>query len=198
MGRKALDQRIRCDWSFGDLLLIDYHDREWGVPVHDDNLLFEFMILEGAQAGLNWLTILKKREDYRKAFDNFDPERISVYDEKRIALILQNDRIIRNRLKINSAVQNAKSFLAVKKEFGSFDSYIWSFLKENKPRENRWRSTRQIPVTTPESDTMSRDLKRRGFKFIGSTICYSFMQATGMVNDHKTSCFRYNEILKIR
>jgi DNA-3-methyladenine glycosylase I len=148
MDRASLNHRIRCDWSFGDSLLIDYHDKEWGVPVHQDNLLFEFLILEGAQAGLSWLTVLKKRESYRKAFDNFDPGKISGYDGKKISQILQNEKIIRNKLKVNSAVQNAKSFLAVKKEFGSFDDYIWGFMKDHSPKENRWSGLSQIPATT--------------------------------------------------
>ena len=170
-----------------------YHDTEWGVPVHDDRVLFEFLILEGAQAGLSWITILKKRAAYRAAFDEFDPRKVSRYDEARIALLLANDGIVRNRLKIRAAVQNAQSFLAVEKEFGTFDQYIWQFTG-GRPLQNRWKGHRQMPAKTEQSDAMSKDLAKRGFKFVGSTICYAFMQATGMVNDHLTSCFRYREL----
>ena len=157
-------------------------------------MLFEFLVLEGAQAGLSWLTILRKRENYRKAFDRFDPRKIAEYDEKKVEELLKNDGIIRNRLKVNSAIQNAKSTLAIVNEFGRFDSYIWKFTSDSKPNKNRWKTPSQVPAKTKESDEMSKDLARRGFKFVGSTICYSFMQATGMVNDHLTTCFRYSEV----
>ena len=196
--QSSSNNKVRCEWSLGDPLLLDYHDREWGVPVHNDNLHFEFLILEGAQAGLSWLTILRKRDGYRKAFNNFEPEKISRYDEKRILKILQNAEIVRNRLKVRAAVENAKNFMAIQKEYGSFDRFIWRFVKDETPRENRWTKFNQIPASTLESDAMSLDLKKRGFKFVGSTICYSFMQAIGMVNDHAVSCFRYTEISKLR
>ena len=183
----------RCEWSDGSELYKDYHDKEWGVPVHDDRQLFEFLILEGAQAGLSWLTILKKREGYRKAFNNFDAKKISRYSDKKIAKLLSNPEIVRNRLKINAAIINAKSFLDVQKEFGTFDSYIWQFVA-GKTIRNRWKSISEIPASTPESEAMSIDLKKRGFKFVGATICYAFMQAVGMVNDHTTKCFRYSEL----
>lgn len=170
---------------------IPYHDREWGVPVHDDRTLFEFLILEGAQAGLSWETILRKRENYRRAFDNFDAARVARYDEKRVGKLLNDEGIIRNRLKINAAIQNAKAFLAVQKEFGSFDKFVWTFVNGKPLRRKRGAP---VPVTTPISDTLSKDLKARGFKFVGSTICYSFMQAVGMVNDHDRTCFRYREV----
>jgi DNA-3-methyladenine glycosylase I len=174
-------------------LSIPYHDAEWGVPLHDDRRLFEFLILEGAQAGLSWETILKKRESYRKAFDDFDAERIARYTAKKVEKLMADPGIIRNRLKIDSAVSNAKAFLEVQREAGSFDRYIWSFV-DGKPRVNKWRGLGDVPATTPESDAMSKDLKKRGFRFVGSTICYAFMQATGMVNDHAVSCFRYREV----
>jgi len=183
-------QPIRCRWAKTDLS-IAYHDREWGVPVHDDRTLFEFLILEGAQAGLSWETILRKRENYRRAFDNFNPAKVAKYDQRKIAILLADEGIIRNRLKIASAVQNAQAFLAVKKEFGSFGAYVWQFVK-NKPL--RRKPGAPVPVTTPESDALSRDLRQRGFNFVGSTICYSFMQAVGMVNDHDPKCFRYREV----
>jgi len=186
-------RKNRCGWcentSLGQLYL-DYHDHEWGVPVHDDHTLFEFLILEGAQAGLSWSTILAKRENYRAAFAGFDAEKVARFSDKKIAALLQDPGIVRNRLKINSAVVNAKAFLAVQKEFGSFDKYIWSFVG-GKPKKNAWTPKTRVPATTAESDAMSKDLKKRGFKFIGSTICYAFMQATGMVNDHLTTCFRF-------
>jgi DNA-3-methyladenine glycosylase I len=172
---------------------VAYHDTEWGVPVHDDRVLFEFLILEGAQAGLSWITILKKRAAYRAAFDAFDPRKVARYDEARIALLLANEGIVRNRLKIRAAVQNAQSFLAVQKEFGTFDQYIWQFTG-GRPLQNRWKGHEQMPAKTAQSDAMSKDLAKRGFKFVGSTICYAFMQATGMVNDHLISCFRYREL----
>jgi DNA-3-methyladenine glycosylase I len=172
-------------------LSIAYHDREWGVPAHDDRSLFEFLILEGAQAGLSWEIILRKRENYRAAFDNFDPRRVAKYDQRKIKKLLGDEGIVRNRLKIDSAVQNAKLFLEVQKEFGSFDKYVWRFVKGKTVKRKRGAP---VQVTTAESDLMSKDLKQRGFKFVGSTICYSFMQAVGMVNDHDLSCFRYNQV----
>jgi DNA-3-methyladenine glycosylase I len=183
----------RCAWAGSDPLYVAYHDQEWGVPVHDDRLMFEFLILEGAQAGLSWATILKKRENYRAAFDNFDPLLVALYDEKKIAELLGNPGIVRNRLKIASAVQNARSFLAVQDEFGSFDAYIWRFVG-GMPKRNAWRLMTEIPAKTPESDALSKDLVSRGFKFVGSTICYAHMQAVGMVNDHVVGCFRYSEV----
>jgi len=182
----------RCTWA-RDELSIEYHDSEWGVPLHDDRALFELLILEGAQAGLSWITILKKRSAYRAAFDRFNARKVSQYDEARIARLLANEGIVRNRLKIRAAVQNAQSFLAVKKEFGTFDRYIWQFV-DGKPLQNRRRRHQQLPDRTEQSDAMSKDLKKRGFKFVGSTICYAFMQATGMVNDHLVSCFRYKDL----
>jgi len=187
------DHQIRCLWAKTDLS-IAYHDGEWGVPVHDDRTLFEFLILEGAQAGLSWETILRKRKNYRSAFDNFNPAKVARYDRRKIAKLLADDGIIRNRLKIASAVQNARAFLAIQKEFGSFDAYVWRFVK-NKPL--RRRAGNPVPVTTDESDTLSRDLKQRGFNFVGSTICYSFMQAVGMVNDHDRKCFRHRQVMKL-
>jgi len=186
----------RCEWGTVSQLYIDYHDNEWGVPIHDDRTLFEFLILEGAQAGLSWETVLKKRENYRKAFNNFDPVKVSRYGDKKIEALMGNKGIIRNRLKIASAVNNAKRFLEVQKEFGTFDAYIWQFVN-GKPITNRFKSMQEIPATTKESDAMSKDLKKRGFKFVGPTICYAHMQATGMVNDHVVGCFRYKEIKKI-
>jgi len=182
----------RCGWAKNELN-IPYHDTEWGVPLHDDNALFEFLILEGAQAGLSWDTILRKRDNYREAFDNFDPTIVAKYDEEKCGELLLNEGIIRNRLKIKSAVENAKAFLKVQKEFGSFDKYIWSFVG-GKPLDNKLKSSGDVPVKTEISDAISKDLKKRGFNFVGSTIMYAFMQATGMVNDHLTSCFRYKEV----
>ena len=182
----------RCPWPSNDLS-IRYHDEEWGTPTHDDTKLFEFLILEGAQAGLSWDTILKKRENYRAALDNFDPKKISRYDGRKIQTLMKNPGIVRNRLKIASTVQNAKAFLKVQDEFGSFDAYIWHFAG-GAPIVNAWRSSKQVPARTPESDAMSKDLKKRGFSFVGTTICYAFMQAVGLVNDHLTSCFRYAEL----
>ena len=184
---------VRCAWARNPLA-IRYHDEEWGVPQHDDRRLFEFLILEGAQAGLSWDTILRKRENYRAAFDHFDPGRVARYDRRKIQSLLRDDGIIRNRLKIASAVQNAKAFLRVQEEFGSFDRYIWQFV-DGKPKVNLRRSTRKVPARTPDSDAMSKDLKKRGFHFVGSTICYAFMQAVGMVNDHLVECFRYSQIV---
>lgn len=183
----------RCEWPGADPLYIDYHDTEWGVPVHDDRLLFEFLILEGFQAGLSWLTILRKRENFRRAFDDFDPVKIASYGPEKIQSLLADAGIIRNKLKVNAAVTNAQAFLKVQDEFGSFDRYIWQFVN-GQPIQNQFRSIQEIPATSPESDRMSKDLKKRGFKFVGSTICYAHMQATGMVNDHIVSCFRYDEI----
>jgi DNA-3-methyladenine glycosylase I len=180
----------RCDWARTDLL-IAYHDKEWGVPVHDDHKLFEFLILEGAQAGLSWEIILRKRDNYRTVFDRFDAAKIAKYNDKKVAQLLDNAGIIRNRLKIAAAIQNAHAFLAVQKEFGSFDAYIWQFI-ESKPQKRK--RGQALVATSPESDAMSKDLSRRGFKFVGSTICYAFMQAVGMVNDHDPTCFRYREI----
>ena len=177
----------RCDWAKSDLM-IAYHDAEWGRPVHDDRRLFEFLILEGAQAGLSWETILRKREAYRRAFDDFDPRKVARYDARRQARLMADEGIVRNRLKIASAVGNAKAFLAVQEEFGSFDAYAWGFVG-GKPKVNRFANMSEVPARTDESDAMSKDLKRRGFKFVGSTICYAMMQAVGMVNDHLTTCF---------
>ena len=183
---------IRCAWP-GNPLAIRYHDKEWGVPQHDDRVLFEFLILEGAQAGLSWDTILNKRENYRRAFDGFDPRRVALYDRKKLASLLRDAGIVRNRLKIAAAVKNAKALLQVQEEFGSFDTYIWQFVG-GKPKVNKWRSLQQLPARTPESDAMSKDLRKRGFSFVGSTICYAFMQAVGMVNDHARDCFRYKQL----
>jgi DNA-3-methyladenine glycosylase I len=187
-------QLVRCSWA-RDPLSIRYHDKEWGAPCHDDRTLFEFLILEGAQAGLSWDTILQKRENYRAAFDRFNPERVARYDRRKIQSLLRNPGIVRNRLKIASAVQNAKAFLKTQEEFGSFDHYVWQFV-DGKPRQNARRSLRQVPASTPESDRMSKDLRQRGFNFVGSTICYAFMQAVGLVNDHLVDCFRYRQILR--
>jgi DNA-3-methyladenine glycosylase I len=184
----------RCSWGKSEPS-VTYHDTEWGVPLHDDRRLFEFLVLEGAQAGLSWETILKKRDNYRKAFNRFDARKIAKYDDREIDRLLSDSGIVRNRLKIAAAIQNAKSFLAVQKEFGTFDAYIWQFVG-GKPKVNRVRSPQEVPVETPESQAMSKDLIRRGFKFVGPTICYAFMQAVGMVNDHLTTCFRYKEINK--
>jgi DNA-3-methyladenine glycosylase I len=183
----------RCEWPATLPLMIQYHDTEWGVPVHDDRKLFEFLVLDAAQAGLSWRTVLLKRENYRKAFDNFDAEKVARYSEKRMAKLLQNPGIIRNRLKINSAVTNARALLRAQEEFGTFDRYIWQFVG-GKPRVNRWKSLKELPAKTKESDAMSKDMKARGFAFCGSTICYAFMQAAGMVNDHMVTCFRHREV----
>ncbi len=183
----------RCGWVSDDPLSAAYHDEEWGVPVHDDRVLFEFLLLEGAQAGLSWSTILRKREGYRKAFSGFDPRRVARYDRRKLERLLADPGIVRNRLKVASAVANASAFLAVQEEFGSFDAYVWRFV-DGGPIRNRWRRLRDVPASTRESETLSRDLKKRGFRFVGATICYAFMQATGMVNDHLTDCFRHSEI----
>jgi len=193
MKSKTMDL-IRCSWP-SNPLSIRYHDEEWGVPTHDDRRLFEFLILEGAQAGLNWDTILQKRDNYRLAFDGFNPEKIARYDRRKCEALLRNPGIVRNRLKIASAVQNAKAFIKVQEEFGSFDRYIWQFVG-GQPVVNPWRS-KNLAAHTPQSDTISKDLKKRGFNFVGSTICYAFMQAVGMVNDHALSCFRRSMIIKI-
>ena len=185
--------KVRCEWARGDPLYIDYHDNEWGVPEHVDRKLFEFLILEGAQAGLSWLTILRKRQNYREAFDHFDARKIAEYDRRKLEELLSNKGIVRNRLKLEAAVQNAKAFLAVQGEFGSFDAYIWQFVG-GEPRKNAWKTVKEIPSKTVESDAMSRDLIKRGLRFVGPTICYAFMQAIGMVNDHTVDCFRYHEV----
>ena len=182
----------RCAWATTELM-IPYHDQEWGVPQHDDNVLFEFLVLEGAQAGLSWSTILAKRSAYRKAFSSFNPQKVAKYGPEKVSQLLANPGIVRNRLKIESAVRNARAFLAVQKEFGSFDGYIWQFVG-SRPMVNAWRSMSQLPAQTPESVHMSKDLLKRGFSFVGPTVCYAFMQAVGMVNDHLISCFRYSEI----
>lgn len=188
----ASNKRV-CPWAGDDPLMRRYHDVEWGVPVHDDRCLFEFLTLEGAQAGLSWSTILRKRESYRKAFADFDPPRVARFDARRRALLLKNPGIVRNRLKIESTVSNARAFLDVRKEFGSFDSYVWRFVN-GKPIQNRRTSLHSIPARTPESDALSADLKKRGFRFVGPTIIYAFMQAVGMVNDHEVSCYRHREL----
>jgi DNA-3-methyladenine glycosylase I len=183
----------RCGWAGEDPLYVAYHDEEWGVPVHDDRRHFEFLILEGAQAGLSWITILRKREGYRKAFAGFDPERVARFRPARVEKLLQDPSIVRNRLKVESAVNNARAFLALQEELGSFDRFIWQFV-DGKPRRNAWKSLAELPASTPESDAMSKELKRRGFKFVGSTICYAHMQAVGLVNDHLVDCFRYRQV----
>lgn len=185
--------KIRCPWPSDDKLMIKYHDKEWGVPLHNDRKLFEFLLLEGFQAGLSWRTILYKRENFRKAFDNFDFNKVAKYDKRKITSLMKDAGIIRNQLKINSAVSNAKAFIAVRKEFGTFDTYIWSFVN-GKPINNNFKSLNNLPARTELSDLISKDLKKRGFNFVGSTIIYAHMQATGMVNDHLASCFRYNEL----
>jgi len=188
-----LSEKSRCPWCLGSQIYIQYHDEEWGSPLHDERLLFEFLILEGAQAGLSWSTILNKRSGYRKAFACFNPAKVSRFDKSDIERLMQDASIVRNRLKIESAISNARAFLAVQKEFGTFDAYLWQFVG-GKPIVKRRRTMKDVPAQTPESDAMSKDLKRRGFRFVGSTICYAFMQATGMVNDHLAGCFRATEI----
>jgi DNA-3-methyladenine glycosylase I len=183
----------RCKWAESDAEMIDYHDKEWGTPVYDDRLLFEFLILEGAQAGLSWSTILRKRDNYRKAFDNFDYNKIAKYSEQKIEELLENEGIIRNRLKINATIENAKALLKIQREFGSFNKFIWKFVNY-KPIDNKFKDLSELPSKTERSEQMSKDLKKRGFKFVGPTICYAFMQAVGMVNDHVVECFRYKEI----
>jgi DNA-3-methyladenine glycosylase I len=188
---------VRCEWAGSDPLYVAYHDQEWGVPLHDDRRLFEMLILEGAQAGLSWITILRKRPAYRKAFDGFDPRKVARFDARRRARLLLDPGIVRNRLKIEAAVTNARAFLEIQQEFGSFDTYIWRFTG-GRPLTNRRRSIKEVPARTAESDSMSKELKSRGFRFVGSTICYAFMQATGMVNDHVVPCFRYREVGGLR
>jgi DNA-3-methyladenine glycosylase I len=185
--------RNRCKWAGTDPIYVAYHDTEWGIPLHDDHKLFEFLILDGAQAGLSWITILKKRQNYRLAFDGFNPNKVARYDSRKINRLLSDRGIIRNRLKIEAAVQNARSFLGIQKEFGSFDAYIWQFVG-GKTLKNQWKTISEIPAYSAESQAMSNDLKKRGFKFVGPTICYAFMQAAGMVNDHTVECFRYSEV----
>jgi DNA-3-methyladenine glycosylase I len=188
-----IDSKTRCPWCLGSAAYVAYHDQEWGAPVHDERTLFELLIMEGAQAGLSWSTILNKRDNYRKAFDNFDTRKIARYSDKKVARLLADAGIVRNRLKISASIQNAKAFLAVQKEFGSFDRYIWRFIG-GKPKQNRRRSVKNVPARTSESDAMSRDLQNRGFKFVGSTICHAYMQATGIVNDHLVGCFRHPQL----
>ncbi len=185
--------RIRCGWAGTDPIYVEYHDTEWGVPLHDDRRLYEMLVLEGAQAGLSWITILRKRPAYRAAFDGFDPLKVASYGARKVSALLQDSSIVRNRLKIAAAISNARAFLEVRDEFGSFDAYLWRFV-DGRPKKNSWRALRGIPAETSESQAMSRDLKARGFKFVGPTICYSHMQATGMVNDHLVDCFRYREV----
>ncbi|MEX0715191.1 MAG: DNA-3-methyladenine glycosylase I [Planctomycetaceae bacterium] len=192
MKRPNDSEPVRCPWAVGEQYAL-YHDREWGVPVHDDRALFEFLLLEGAQAGLSWETILKKRENYRAAFDDFDPAVIVKYGKQKIEALLANPGIVRNRLKVESTVKNARAFLAVQEECGTFDAYVWEFVG-GETKQNRWKSMSDVPARTTESDALSKDLKRRGFTFVGSTICYAFMQAVGMVNDHVADCFRHAEL----
>jgi len=189
----ARGTKERCSWGESHPLYVPYHDREWGAPLHDDRRFFELLVLEAAQAGLSWLTVLKKREAYGRAFDDFDPEKVARYDRRKVARLLGDEGIIRNRLKIEAAIANAKAFLAVQKEFGSFDAYVWRFVG-GKPIQNRRKAIKQVPARTAESDALSKDLKSRGFRFVGSTICYAFMQASGLVNDHLVSCFRHREV----
>ena len=184
---------VRCSWCLGDELYLNYHDEEWGVPLHDDRMLFEFLVLEGAQAGLSWITVLKKRAAYRAAFAGFDYARVAEYDENQVRSLLDNPGIIRNELKVRSAIRNARAFIRVRKEFGTFDDYIWGFVG-GKPVQNAWPDLSRVPAETPLSGKISRDLKRRGFNFVGPTIVYAHMQATGMVNDHTTDCFRHQEV----
>ena len=187
----------RCVWvPADDPLMLEYHDREWGVPVHDDRRHFEFLVLEGAQAGLSWSIVLRKREGYRRAFSEFDPERVARYTKKRVQKLTLDSSIIRNRMKIEAAVSNARAFRAIQEEFGSFDAYCWRFV-DGRPKRNRWKATREVPATSPESDAFSKDLQRRGFRFVGSTIMYAHMQAVGMVNDHLVDCFRYRELRRL-
>jgi len=188
--------KIRCKWCTNDPLYIEYHDNEWGIPIHDDQLLFELLILEGAQAGLTWLTVLKKRENYRKAFDAFDPKIVAKYTEADVERLMADAGIVRNRLKIESTIKNAQGVLKIKEEFGSFDTYLWRYVQES-PIQNAWRSIKDIPAESEISKQMSKDLKKLGFNFVGPTICYAFMQAIGMVNDHTTDCFRYEELKKL-
>jgi DNA-3-methyladenine glycosylase I len=188
-------KKHRCPWGEHDPLYQEYHDTEWGVPLHDDRRLFEMLCLEGAQAGLSWITILRKRQNYRQAFDNFDARKIARYDRRKVKRLLADAGIVRNRLKVESVIRNARGYLAVAKEFGSFDRFLWQF--QGAPTTNRWKTLKDIPAFTPAAEAMSRELKRRGFTFVGPTICYAFMQATGMVNDHLTRCFRYRELARL-
>ena len=188
-----MKQCSRCSWAGDDPLYIDYHDKEWGVPVHDDQKLFEFLILEGAQAGLSWITILKKRDNYRKAYDQFQVEKVARYSDKKIQTLLTNPGIVRNKLKIQSSISNALAFIEIQNKFGSFDKYLWCFV-DGIPIQNNWKTLQQVPTTTTVSDALSHDLKQRGFKFVGSTICYAFMQAVGLVNDHVANCFRHQQV----
>jgi DNA-3-methyladenine glycosylase I len=190
-----VDAKRRCPWCLGSERYVRYHDEEWGVPVHDDRRLFEFLILEGAQAGLSWDTILRKRARYREVLNGFDPEKVARYDKKKVRELLGDAGIIRNRLKIDATIGNARAFLEVRKEFGTFDAYIWRFVG-GQPKQNKWKSHKRVPAKTAESDALSEDLQKRGFRFVGSTICYALMQATGMVNDHLVSCFRYRDLSK--
>src|ERR1041385_1772236 len=192
---KTIKAMKRCGWAGTDPLMIEYHDREWGVPVHDDRRHYEFLVLEAAQAGLSWSIVLKKREGYRRAFSEFDPEKVARYTEKRIQKLTLDPAIIRNGMKIEAAVRNARQFMAIQEEFGSFDRYCWQFV-DGRPKVNRWKEMGQIPATSPESDAFSKDLKRRGFSFVGSTVIYAHMQAVGMVNDHLVDCFRYRQVGK--
>jgi len=194
MATSRVTPRLRCTWAANEVN-IPYHDQEWGVPVHDEHKWFEFLILEGAQAGLSWDTILKKRARYREVFDGFDPAKVARYDKKKVRELLRDAGIIRNRLKIDAAITNARAFLEVQKELGTFDAYIWRFVG-GQPKQNAWKSHSRLPAKTAESDALSKDLQKRGFRFVGSTICYALMQATGMVNDHLVSCFRYRELPK--
>lgn len=187
-----LKKKIRCEWTGTEPLMIAYHDQEWGVPLHDDQKLFEFLILEGMQAGLSWMTILRKRESFRAAFDGFDPQKVARYDQNKFAELMENTGIIRNRRKIEAAAQNARAFLVIQEEFGSFDTYVWQFV-DGKPLVNAWKTINEIPAKTMQSEIMSKELRKRGFNFVGPTICYAHMQATGMVNDHTVDCFRYLE-----
>ena len=187
----------RCQWAGFDHLMIEYHDTEWGVPVHDDRLLFEFLVLEGAQAGLSWTTILRKRDTYRIAFDRFDAAKVAAFDDSKVGALLSDPGIVRNKLKVESAVRNARGVKAIQEEFGSFDLYLWSFVG-GEPKQNSWRSMSEIPATTPESEAMSKGLRKRGFRFVGPTICYAHMQAVGMVNDHVVDCFRHAQISRAR
>lgn len=191
----SISERRRCEWAENDPLYLAYHDEEWGVPVHDDRRLFEMLCLEGAQAGLSWLTILRKRAHYRTVFDGFDPAMVARYDEARVAMLLADPGIVRNRLKVEAFIRNARAFLEVQAEFGSFDAYIWRFV-DGAPIVNRWRTLQELPAQTPESAAMSKDLRRRGFTFVGPTICYAFMQACGLVNDHLVSCFRHPDSMR--
>ena len=190
-------EKTSCEWPVDDDLMIAYHDEEWGVPLHDDRKLFEFLVLDAFQAGLSWRTILHKRDNFRLAFDAFDAQLIARYKKRKIGQLLENAGIVRNRMKIEATVANAEAFLRVQSEYGSFDSYIWQFVG-GQPKQNRWRSLKRLPASTPDSDRMSKDLKERGFKFVGTTICYAFMQAAGMVNDHLVKCFRYEEVQAVR